>query len=65
MAGKYQTYEPWNILWEKYDKGKRDSLDFTKWQHDLLRPNLRPYDPKETELIRRLCEVADKKAKIE
>ena len=65
VAGKYQTYEPWNILWEKYDKGKRDSLDFTKWQHDLLRPNLRPYDPKETELIRRLCEVADKKAKIE
>lgn len=59
VAGKYQTYEPWNMLWEKYDRGEGEDLDFTKWQHDLLRPNLRPYDPKETELIKRLCKAAD------
>ncbi|MGN1451904.1 MAG: cellulase family glycosylhydrolase, partial [Eubacteriales bacterium] len=61
VAGKYQTYEPWNMLWEQYDRGEGGSLDFTKWQHDLLRPNLRPYDPGETELIKRLCNAADKK----
>ncbi len=61
VAGKYQTYEPWNMLWEQYDRGEGGSLDFTKWQHDLLRPNLRPYDPVETELIKRLCDAADKK----
>ena len=60
VAGKYQTYEPWNMLWEQYDRGEGDGLDFTKWQHDLLRPNLRPYDPKETALIKRLCDAADR-----
>ena len=59
VAGKYQTYEPWNMLWEQYDRGEGEELDFTKWQHDLLRPNLRPYDPKETELIKLMCDAAD------
>ena len=52
VAGKTQTYEPWDSLWEQYEAsgGKKD-LDFTRWQHDLFRPNLRPYDPHEIELI--------------
>ena len=52
VAGKTQTYEPWDSLWDQYEAsgGKKD-FDFTLWQHDLFRPNLRPYDPKEIELI--------------
>ena len=34
-------------------------LDFTKWFHDLYRPNHRPYYPKEIELIKEFCELAD------
>lgn len=61
VAGKTQTYEPWDSLWREYEKdpGHCD-LDFTRWQHDLFRPSLRPYDPHETELIRRICALADK-----
>jgi len=52
VAGKTQTYEPWDSIWEQYEaSGGSKNFDFTKWQHDLLRPNLRPYDPKELELI--------------
>ena len=35
-------------------------MDFTKWFHDLYRPNHRPYDPKEIELIKEICAIADK-----
>ncbi len=59
VAGKYQTYEPWGYFWEKYDKGEAGDLDFTKWQHDLFRPNFRPYDPKEIEIIKLYCKKAD------
>ena len=59
VAGKYQTYEPWNNIWELYEKNPKMSYDFTKWFHDLYRPNHRPYNPKETELIKHFCELAD------
>ena len=59
VAGKYQTYEPWNSTWEKYADDPTMDVDFTKWFHDLYRPNFRPYDPKEIELIRRFCDRAD------
>lgn len=59
VAGKYQTYEPWNMLWEKYEKSPDMKCDFTKWFHDLYRPNHRPYDPKEIEIIKRFCSLAD------
>lgn len=59
VAGKYQTYEPWEATWESYENGNRD-IDFTKWFHDLYRPNHRPYDPREIELIKRICLAADK-----
>ncbi len=35
-------------------------IDFTKWFHDLYRPSHRPYDPRETELIRKFCTLADR-----
>lgn len=61
VAGKYQTYEPWNGIWDEYKKNPRafDSFDFSKWFHDLYRPNHHPYNPKETELIKRFCDLAD------
>lgn len=59
VAGKYQTYEPWEGTWQNYEKGLVPDVDFTKWFHDLYRPNHRPYDPKEIELIQRFCAYAD------
>ncbi|MBP3381696.1 MAG: cellulase family glycosylhydrolase [Clostridia bacterium] len=60
VAGKYQTYEPWNSVWEQYAENPQMKWDFTKWFHDLYRPNLRPYDPKEIELIKSFCDLAEK-----
>ena len=59
VAGKYQTYEPWNSVWERYEKDPNIKWDFTKWFHDLYRPNHRPYDPKEIELIKYFTSLAD------
>ena len=59
VAGKYQTFEPWNSVWESPEVSA--TYDFTKWFHDLYRPNHRPYDPKEIELIRYFCDLADRK----
>lgn len=53
VAGKTQTYEPWDALWDQYDKNDGNvDYDFTVWQHDLFRPSLRPYDPAEIKLIK-------------
>ena len=60
VAGKYQTYEPWEGTWTNYYNGSKTDVDFTKWFHDLYRPNHRPYDPKEIALIREFCALADK-----
>lgn len=60
VAGKYQTYEPWEGTWIAYNNGTNTDVDFTKWFHDLYRPNHRPYDPKEIELIKEYCTLADK-----
>jgi beta-galactosidase/beta-glucuronidase len=59
VAGKYQTYEPWEKTWQLYESGENTNVDFTKWFHDLYRPNHRPYDPKEIELIKEFCKLAD------
>ena len=61
VAGNYQTYEPWESLWQEYGTDKSTNWDYTKWQHDLYRPNLRPYNPKEIELVKRICRYADNK----
>lgn len=61
VAGKYQTYEPWEGIWQNYANGSLTDkdVDFTKWFHDLYRPNHRPYDPKEIRLIKEFCHLAD------
>ena len=61
VAGKYQTYEPWESMWSAIEKDTPESRtwDLTKWFHDLYRPSLRPYDPKEIDLIRRFNALAD------
>lgn len=60
VVGKTQTNEPWELTWEQYgDPNIPTDYDFTKWQHDLFRPSLRPYDPRETELIRTYNRLAD------
>ncbi|MGN0635846.1 MAG: cellulase family glycosylhydrolase [Acutalibacteraceae bacterium] len=61
VAGKYQTFEPWEGMWDSYDKDpEHSSWDFEKWFHDLYRPSLRPYNPNEIQLMQRLCALADK-----
>ncbi len=61
VAGKYQTYEPWEGTWTQYyNDPEHSNFDFTKWFHDLYRPNLRPYDPREIELIQHFCQRADR-----
>ncbi len=60
VAGKYQTFEPWNSVWDNYEKNPKINFDFTKWFHDLYRPSYRPYDPKEIELIKKFSSLADK-----
>ncbi len=59
VLGKTQTNEPWDYLWQEYAAGRGADFDFTKWQHDLFRPNLRPYDPKEIDLIKRFNAMAE------
>ena len=59
VAGKYQTYEPWEFSWVHYYDGTEPNVDFTKWLHDLYRPNHRPYDPREIDLIKDFCSMAD------
>lgn len=61
VAGMYQTFEPWEGLWEAVEHGRGDDLDFTKWQHDLFRPSLRPYDPKEIGLIKQFNKLANER----
>ena len=60
VVGKTQTHEPWPHMWEQLDNGENVNYDFTKWQHDLFRPNLRPYDPREIKLIEHFNKLADK-----
>lgn len=63
IAGKTQTYLPWEWLFNEYDKGNGRDWDFTKWQHDLVRANYRPYDFKEYEIIKNECRIADEEFK--
>ena len=58
VVGKTQTHEPWPVMGEEWDRGEDRGYDFTKWQHDLFRPNLRPYNPREIALIERFNKCA-------
>ena len=59
VAGKYQTFEPWESTWQGYYEGNMPDVDLTKWFHDLYRPSHKPYDPKEIALIKDFCQRAD------
>ncbi len=60
VVGKTQTNEPWYHMFNDYYTGKNRDVDFTKWFHDLYRPSLLPYDPREIELIKSVCALSDK-----
>jgi hypothetical protein len=60
VVGKTQTNEPWEALWEQYEADNTVDYDFTLWQHDLFRPNLRPYNPKEIKTIMAMNAEADR-----
>ena len=65
VAGKYQTYEPWNGTWTRYENNPDLDIDFTKWFHDLYRPSHRPYDPEEINIIKKFSALADEDFKRE
>ncbi len=48
-------------MWRELEADTPESRtwDMTKWFHDLFRPSLRPYDPREIALIRRFNALAD------
>jgi len=59
VAGKYQTYEPWEASWNALADDPHADIDVKQWFHDLYRANHRPYDPKEIALIKKMCQAAD------
>ena len=61
VQGKTYTTEPWESLWQQAEENPNVDFDFTKWQHELYRKNLHPYDPKEINIIKRFNALADKK----
>ncbi len=61
VQGKTYTTEPWDGLWKKAEENPDVDFDFTKWQHELYRKNLHPYDPREINTIRHCNALADKK----
>ena len=65
VAGKYQTYEPWESMWRQIDKGGGKNFKMTKWFHDLYRPSLRPYDPEEIDIIKHVNAQMDAELKGE
>ena len=61
VQGKTYTTEPWEALWKQAESNPDVDFDFTKWQHELYRKNLHPYDPREINTIRHCNALADKK----
>lgn len=59
VVGKSQTHEPWEAIWRRWENGEGDHYDFTQWQHDLFRPNQRPYDPRELQIFEEFFSRAD------
>ncbi len=49
-------------MWTWYYNGDAGAhnYDFTKWFHDLIRINHRPYDPNEIKLVKEFSALADK-----
>lgn len=61
VVGKTQTNEPWLGMLDHALKNDDNHIDFTKWLHDIFRPNFYPYDPKELKLIQRVHATADRR----
>ncbi len=61
VQGKTYTTEPWDSLWKRAESDPNVDFDFTKWQHELYRKNLHPYDPREINTIKHCNALADKK----
>ena len=61
VVGKSQNNEPWEAIWRRWENGHGEHYDFTQWQHELFRPNFRPYDPKEMRIFKKYAEKADQK----
>ena len=59
IAGFSQTYEPWGWFYRLHADDPH--YDFTRWQHDLYRPNGLPYDTDEIKLIKKFCGLADRR----
>jgi hypothetical protein len=51
VEGKTQTLYPWDSWQKPYDR------EPAPWFHDIFRGDGRPYDPKETGLIREMSAV--------
>ena len=45
-------------------RARAKNYDFTQWRHELFRPNLRPYDPKELRVMKKYFEKADERFKM-
>jgi hypothetical protein len=50
VSGKSQTIYPWDSWQKKYDAEPKE------WFHDILRADGTPFDKKEVELIKKLCD---------
>ena len=61
VVGKSQNNEPWEAIWRRWENGQGEYYDFTQWQHELFRPNFRPYDPKEMRIFKKYAAMADAK----
>ena len=60
VAGKYQTYEPYEPMWTSQFTFRSADEPVTKWYHDLFRPSHHPYDPEEIAIIRRVNAEMDR-----
>ena len=54
VAGKYQTYEPYEPQWKNQFEFSNPDAPVTRWFHDLFRPSHHPYDPEEIAIVRRV-----------
>lgn len=52
VAGKYQTYEPYEPMWKNLFEYRNPNALVTRWYHDLFRPSHHPYDPEEIAIVR-------------
>ena len=54
VAGKYQTFEPYEPMWKGRFEFMPTPEPVTRWYHDLFRPSHHPYDPEEIDAIMRV-----------